>query len=211
MQGAGLSRRSSERHRLESQPSSRTGENPPYGMIGGIEETSASFEARSAPRSYPIPIRYGRLSHRKAELECTSPWMRAPQAGSLAHSPDQCPQIRADRGPASQGARLPAPVASKPGTVPPFQRLGPDNQRCLEDRREPAIEPDEEQAIAVVDRLSAASWPPSRRAAPPCSAGMSSNARTAARYASPTIPAAIATVPQGATIVLASGWRSGFG
>src|SRR5215831_15035847 len=27
--------------------------NPPYGMIGGIEETSASFEARSAPRSYP--------------------------------------------------------------------------------------------------------------------------------------------------------------
>ena len=35
------------------QPSSRTGENPPYGMIGGIEETSASFEARSAPRSYP--------------------------------------------------------------------------------------------------------------------------------------------------------------
>src|SRR3954465_5436511 len=35
------------------QPSSRTGENPPYGMSGGIEETSASCEARSAPRSYP--------------------------------------------------------------------------------------------------------------------------------------------------------------
>ena len=41
------------RPRLKGQPSSRTGENPPYGMIGGIEETSASFEARSAPRSYP--------------------------------------------------------------------------------------------------------------------------------------------------------------
>src|SRR6516164_7135664 len=41
------------RPRLIGQPSSRTGENPPYGMIGGIEETSASFEARSAPRSYP--------------------------------------------------------------------------------------------------------------------------------------------------------------
>jgi hypothetical protein len=26
---------------------------PPYGMIGRVEETSASFEARSAPRSYP--------------------------------------------------------------------------------------------------------------------------------------------------------------
>ena len=46
----------SERPRLESQPSSRTGENPPYGMIGGIEETSASFEARSAPRSYPTEM-----------------------------------------------------------------------------------------------------------------------------------------------------------
>ena len=31
--------------RLICQPSSRTGENPPYGMIGRIEETSASFEA----------------------------------------------------------------------------------------------------------------------------------------------------------------------
>ena len=27
--------------------------NPPYGMIGRVEETSASFEARSAPRLYP--------------------------------------------------------------------------------------------------------------------------------------------------------------
>src|SRR3974390_1204288 len=41
------------RPRLKGQPSSRTGENSPYGMIGGIEETSASFEARPAPRSYP--------------------------------------------------------------------------------------------------------------------------------------------------------------
>src|SRR5246127_3949639 len=41
------------RRHLKSQPSSRIGENPPYGMIGGIEETSASSEARSAPRSYP--------------------------------------------------------------------------------------------------------------------------------------------------------------
>jgi hypothetical protein len=44
------------RSRLTSQPSSRTGENPPYGMIGGIEETSASFEVRSAPRSYPTHV-----------------------------------------------------------------------------------------------------------------------------------------------------------
>jgi hypothetical protein len=38
---------------LTCQPSSRTGGNPPYGMIGGTVETSASFEARYAPLSYP--------------------------------------------------------------------------------------------------------------------------------------------------------------
>jgi hypothetical protein len=43
----------SGRRRLKCQPSSRTGENPLSGMSGGIEETSASFEARTAPRSYP--------------------------------------------------------------------------------------------------------------------------------------------------------------
>jgi hypothetical protein len=50
------------RSRLIRQPSSRTGENPPYGMIGRIEETSASFEARSAPRSYPTDVWSGRAS-----------------------------------------------------------------------------------------------------------------------------------------------------
>ena len=43
----------SGRSRLICQPFSRNGENSPYGMLGGIVETSASFEARSAPRSYP--------------------------------------------------------------------------------------------------------------------------------------------------------------
>ena len=35
------------------QPLSRTGENPPYGILGGTVETSASFEARYAPPFYP--------------------------------------------------------------------------------------------------------------------------------------------------------------
>jgi hypothetical protein len=41
------------RSRLTSQPFSRNEENSPCGMIGGIVETSASSEARFAPRSYP--------------------------------------------------------------------------------------------------------------------------------------------------------------
>src|SRR5689334_17487596 len=53
MLGAGLSRRCVGRCCPKCQPSSRIGENPPYGMIGRVEETSASFEARSAPRLYP--------------------------------------------------------------------------------------------------------------------------------------------------------------
>jgi hypothetical protein len=53
MSGADFSEATAGKAPPESQPSSRIGENPPYGMRGGIEETSASFEARSAPRSYP--------------------------------------------------------------------------------------------------------------------------------------------------------------
>src|SRR5215470_12848108 len=62
------------RLRLKGQPSSRTGENSPYGMIGGIEETSASFEARSAPRSYPTVADLGR-----SVLESLWRWTREEQ------------------------------------------------------------------------------------------------------------------------------------
>src|SRR3984893_9188458 len=46
------------RLRLISRPWSRTGENPPYGISGGTMETSASFEARSAPSSYPTASQF---------------------------------------------------------------------------------------------------------------------------------------------------------
>ncbi len=41
------------RPRLTNRPCSRTGENPPYGILGRAMETTASFEARSAPSLYP--------------------------------------------------------------------------------------------------------------------------------------------------------------
>jgi hypothetical protein len=44
--------------RLIYRPSSRTGENPLSGMIGGTMETAASFEARFAPWSYPARSRW---------------------------------------------------------------------------------------------------------------------------------------------------------
>jgi hypothetical protein len=48
--------RSTGRPRLIYRPLSRNGENPPYGILGGAVETSASFEARSAPPPYPAEI-----------------------------------------------------------------------------------------------------------------------------------------------------------
>src|SRR6266540_3032650 len=54
MLGAVLSRRCLGRHRLRCQPCSRIGENPPYGMIGGIEETSAS--SKPDPRLDPTRL-----------------------------------------------------------------------------------------------------------------------------------------------------------
>src|SRR4030095_12579060 len=62
MLGASLSDWRPGRSHLTCTPSSRTGENPPYGMIEGIVETSASFEARSAPRSYSTGGGYGQPS-----------------------------------------------------------------------------------------------------------------------------------------------------
>src|SRR2546421_8577343 len=47
------------RPRLISRPCSRTGKNPPYGILGRAMETSASYEARSAPSLYPTGGRKG--------------------------------------------------------------------------------------------------------------------------------------------------------
>src|SRR5438094_7695353 len=58
MLGAVLSWRCLGRHRLRCQPCSRIGENPPYGMIGGIEETSAS--SKPDPRLDPTRLRNSR-------------------------------------------------------------------------------------------------------------------------------------------------------
>jgi hypothetical protein len=86
------------RSRLTSQPSSRTGENPPYGMIGRIEETSASFEARSAPRSYPTVA--DDAQSREVRL-CHSSWEADEQSG-----PDRSGAGGAKGG--GQGEREPA-------------------------------------------------------------------------------------------------------
>src|SRR4029077_11107936 len=74
---------------------------------------------------------------------------RTPKQIFNAHALDQCPQIRTDLRSASQVPRFPPPIAAKTGTMPAHQGLGTDDRDGLEDRRKPAIQLDEEQAIAV--------------------------------------------------------------
>jgi hypothetical protein len=66
----------SGRSRLTSQPSSRTGVNPPYGMIGRVEETSG---IRIPVRASILPDcerdGWGRLS---CHVRCTPGWMKRP-------------------------------------------------------------------------------------------------------------------------------------
>src|SRR6516162_4211951 len=92
MPGAGLSRPCAGRCCPTCQPSTRIGDSPPYGMIGRVEETSASFEARSAPRLYPtIPapadIRLLHTQDRPARREYETACLLTPLARSHCHAP----------------------------------------------------------------------------------------------------------------------------
>src|SRR5262249_27575234 len=89
----------------------------------------------------------GRLSHRKAELEQLTMYARrTPKRILCAHPSDQCPQIGIDLWPTSKIARFPPPIAAKTGAMPAHEGLGPDDRDGLEDRREPTIKLNEEQA-----------------------------------------------------------------
>jgi hypothetical protein len=46
-------------------------------------------------------------------------------------------------------ARLPTPVAAKPGPMPTHERLGPDDREDLQDPRNPAVQLDKEPAIII--------------------------------------------------------------
>ena len=81
MPGAGLSRPMCGKVLPTSQPSSRIGENPPYGMIGRVEETSASFEARSAPRLYPterLGVKFPGPTRQKRRIDAPDEFAECP-------------------------------------------------------------------------------------------------------------------------------------
>ena len=74
---------------------------------------------------------------------------RSPQRVLDAYPPNQLTQVRINLGSPSPGARFPTPVAAKSGPMPTNERLGSDDRKNLQDRREPSIQLDKEPAIAV--------------------------------------------------------------
>src|SRR6266478_1879359 len=106
------------------------------------------------------PIRHARLSDVEAEFEqLAMNARRTPQRIFRAHPPDQCAQICGDLWPASKGAGFPPPVPTEAGPMPAYESLGPDDRDGPEDRREPSIQLDQEQAIPIRE-LNATAHPP---------------------------------------------------
>src|SRR2546427_10460987 len=83
----------------------------------------------------------------------------SPQRIFRAHPPDQRAQVRVDLGPASKGAGFPTPVMAKAGPMPTDKGLRSDDRDGLEDRWEPSIQHDQEQAIPIRE-LDATAHPP---------------------------------------------------
>ena len=76
-----------------------------------------------------------------------------------------CPRSYAESGPAglrrfAAGLPFPSPVAAEAGTMPTHERLRPDDRDCLQDRRKPTIQLDQEQAIAVRELAATSHLPP---------------------------------------------------
>src|ERR1700738_3552661 len=113
-----------------------------------MQEGPPSLAGRPPPFDHVLGD--ARLRDFKPELEqfAVDAW-RAPKRIFDAHPPDQYAQFRVDRRSPSQWARLPTPVATKAGPVPTQERLGPDDCKDLQDRRNPAVQLDKEPAIMV--------------------------------------------------------------
>src|SRR5262245_15333364 len=62
---------------------------------------------------------------------------------------DQRAQFRIDLRSASKRAGCPTPVSTEAGSMPPYERLGPDDHDGLEDRWKPSIQHDQEQTIPI--------------------------------------------------------------
>src|ERR1700720_1100870 len=102
------------------------------------------------PSPFDHVLGNARLRDLKPKLEqfAVDAW-RTPKLVLRAHLPDQRAQFALDSRAPSPRVRLPTPIATKAGPVPPHQRLRPDDCKNLQDRWKPSIHLHEEPAVAV--------------------------------------------------------------
>src|SRR5450759_3441799 len=93
-----------------------------------------------------------RLSDFEAELErfAMNVW-GAPERVRPAHLANERAQRNRDPRSANTVARSPAPIRSKPSTVPANDRFRPDNRNGANDGGEPVIEPNKQKTIGIVE------------------------------------------------------------
>ena len=93
-----------------------------------------------------------RLGDLEAELEqLTMNAWRAPKRVRTAHLANERAQLSRDLRSANTVARSPAPIRPKPSTVPANDRLRPDNRNRAKDGGKPAIEPNKQKTIGIVE------------------------------------------------------------
>ena len=123
-------------------------------------DRSKLFPRRDCVRMFPAPrprssgpnhissgSRFADVDSEHQQLPMDS--RRSPRRILLAHAPDWCPEFAIDPRPSSAPPRLPAPIRSKPATMPPEHGLRLDDDHCVRDRREESALPDQNQTIDV--------------------------------------------------------------
>src|SRR5439155_21195781 len=75
----------------------------------------------------------------------------APESVCAAHLANERAQLHRDLRSANTVARPPAPIRPKAGTVPANDRLRPDNRNRAKDGGKPAIEPNKQKTIGIVE------------------------------------------------------------
>src|SRR5262245_35220871 len=111
-----------------------------------------------ALRWRPTPVHIAcdrRLRERETELEqfTVNVWS-APEVICTAHRADEIAQLGRDPRPTNRLARPPAPVRLEPRAMPTDDCLRPENSNRAENGREPAIKPNEQQAIGIAELWS---------------------------------------------------------
>src|SRR6266849_4313775 len=82
---------------------------------------------------------------RAIQIACLGP--SAPLAVGQAHVPDQTADLPWHPRPTALKSRLPAPMQTKAGSMPPDNSLWPDNGDNAQRRRKQPIKLDEDQSI----------------------------------------------------------------